>query len=154
MRKKDFLEKLLAHKYFQTFSGLKEYLEQTKAIAKSMGYVETLFGRRRYLMEINADHQGIRAAAERAAMNHPFQGSAADLIKMAMVNIHQLINNKFAPGDVKMILQVHDELVFEIKENLAQKTAKLLQTEMESAVKLKVPIIAAIGIGNNWGECK
>lgn len=141
-------------KYFTVFSTLKEYLEETIALAHSQEYVETIFGRRRYLPEINAEHQGIRAAAERAAVNHPFQGSAADLIKIAMINIHRLITEKFAPDDVKMILQVHDELVFEIKTNLAHEIAKLIQTEMESAVKLKVPIVADISLGKNWGECK
>jgi DNA polymerase-1 len=141
-------------KYFTIFGTLKESLEETIALAHSQEYVETIFGRRRYLPEINAEHQGVRAAAERAAMNHPFQGSAADLIKIAMINIHRLITKKFAPGDVKMILQVHDELVFEIKNNLADEAAKLIQTEMESAVKLKVPIVADISIGKNWGECE
>jgi len=141
-------------KYFDVYSDLKEYLEETITLAHSQEYVETLFGRKRYLPEINADHQGLRAQAERMALNHPFQGSSADLIKMAMIEVDKLIEKEFSADAVRMILQVHDELVFEIKDGLVKKASELIKDEMETVYKLKVPIVVDVGIGKNWGECK
>lgn len=141
-------------KYFDIFSGLKEYLEETIALAHAQEYVETLFGRRRYLPEINAEHQGLRAQAERMALNHPLQGTAADLIKLAMIKVDKLIEDEFKGEEVKMILQVHDELVFEINKSLVKKAAGLIADEMETVHKLKVPIKVEVKVGDNWGECK
>jgi len=141
-------------KYFTVFNELHDYLENTIALAKNFGYTETLFGRRRYLPEINAEHQQLRAQAERMAINHPIQGTAADLIKMAMINLDTKIKKEFAPGEVKMILQIHDELVFEVRENLAEKAMKIIKQEMEAVYKLRAPIKVGVSIGKNWGECK
>ncbi|PIU10591.1 DNA polymerase I, partial [Candidatus Kuenenbacteria bacterium CG08_land_8_20_14_0_20_37_23] len=113
-----------------------------------------LFGRKRFLPGINAEHQGMRAQAERMAINHPLQGTAADVMKMAMIEVDKLINEKYKNGEVKMIMQVHDELIFEIKDNLAEKIAGEIQTEMETVHKFEIPILAEISIGKNWGECK
>ncbi len=141
-------------KYFEIYAELKEYLEETIALAHDMEYVETLFGRKRYLPEINTTHQQLRAAAERMAINHPIQGTAADLIKKAMIKISDLIQQQFKNNEVKMILQIHDELIFEIKEEQVKKISELIKDEMETVYKLKVPLVAEVGIGNNWGECK
>ncbi len=141
-------------KYFDIFSGLKEYLEETIALAHAQEYVETLFGRRRYLPEINAEHQGLRAQAERMALNHPLQGTAADLIKMAMIKVDKLIEDRFKLGDVKMILQVHDELIFEVASRKIKTAAVQLADEMETVCKLRVPLKVEVKVGKNWGEAK
>jgi DNA polymerase-1 len=141
-------------KYFEVYYELKEYLEEIIALAHDMEYVETLFGRKRYLPEINTTHQQLRAAAERMAINHPIQGTAADLMKKAMLKVSELIKTEFKNNEVKMILQVHDELIFEIKKNQVKKISELIKDEMEMVYKLKVPLVAEVGIGDNWGECK
>ena len=137
-------------RYFQTFSGLKEYLEQTKAIAKSLGYVETLFGRRRYLPEIKSGVAQVRAAAERMAVNMPVQGTAADLIKIAMINVDRGLS-EISRG-AKMVLQVHDELVLEVPKEDIKPVAEFVKEAMETVVKLKAPIEAHLKSGENWGE--
>ncbi|PIS43095.1 MAG: DNA polymerase I [Candidatus Kerfeldbacteria bacterium CG08_land_8_20_14_0_20_40_16] len=144
-------------KYFSAFKGVKEYIDQTKALAQSMGYVETLFGRRRYLPEINSGVAQIRNAAERMAINMPIQGTAADLIKLAMISVQkelaQLKGNE--EGRVaKMILQVHDELVFEVQSDKIKLLARKIKEIMETVYKLKVPIEAEAKTGKNWGELK
>jgi len=141
-------------KYFEVYHDLKEYLEETIALAHEMEYVETLFGRKRYLPEINAEHMGMRAQAERMAVNHPLQGTAADLMKLAMIAVDNLIKREFKSDQIKMVMQVHDELIFEIKAEKAIKIAEKIKQEMETVYKFKCPIVAEIGIGNNWGECK
>ena len=141
-------------KYFSIYNELQEYLEDTIALAHVQEYVETLFGRKRYLPEIGASHQQMRAQAERMAINHPIQGTAADLMKLAMIKVDKLISKEFSPDEVRMILQVHDELVFEVKDGLVKKASGMLQDEMETVEKLKVPIVVDAGVGNNWGECK
>ncbi|MFA5358665.1 MAG: DNA polymerase I [Patescibacteria group bacterium] len=139
-------------KYFESFSGVKEYLEETIRLAKAEGYVETLFGRVRYIPDINSGVGQIRAAAERMAINAPIQGTAADLIKLAMIEIDKVIKKEFAPNEVKMVLQVHDELVFEVKDVLVKKVAKLVRDTMENVYKLRVPIVVDVEVGDNWGE--
>lgn len=141
-------------KYFTVFNELHDYLQNTIALTKNFGYTETLFGRRRYLPEINATHPGLKAQAERMAINHPIQGTAADLIKMAMINLEKKIKENFKPDEVRMLLQIHDELVFEIKENVLEKAKKIIKKEMENVYKFKAPIEVEIGVGKNWGECK
>lgn len=137
-------------KYFQAFSAVKEYLEQTKVIAKSLGYVETLFGRRRYLPEIKSGVAQVRAAAERMAVNMPIQGTAADLMKLAMIRVYQGLP---ALGEeIKLVLQVHDELVLEVPINKIKKAAIFVKEEMETVAKLKAPIEAHLKVGDNWGE--
>ncbi|HOZ36898.1 MAG TPA: DNA polymerase I [bacterium] len=145
---------LFIERYFDVFSKLKEYLEETIEQAHESEYVETLFGRKRYLPEINAEHQQMRAAAERMAVNQPLQGTAADLMKLAMVEVAVAIRSEVILKDVKMILQVHDELVFEAPEKTAEAAGKRIKEIMENVHKFKCPIVAEMSVGENWGECK
>lgn len=116
--------------------------------AKEQGYVETLFGRRLYLPEINSSNAIRRKGAERVAINAPMQGTAADIIKLAMIAIH----NEIKKNDIQMIMQVHDELVFEVKENKVDEYSALIKSLMENAAHLSVPLIVDIGVGDNWDE--
>ena len=148
---KDFIKK-----YFEAFSGVREYIDRTLEFTKKEGYCETLFGRRRYLPELNAGNFQLRAAAERMAVNHPIQGTAADLMKMAMIEVHKqlTINNKELAKETRMILQVHDELVLEVKESLAEEVGELVRKTMESVVSLRVPIKVGVSMNRSWGEMK
>ena len=139
-------------RYFMVHRAIYQYLEQTKELAKKNGYVETWFGRRRYLPEINSTIQPVAAAAERAAINHPIQGTAADLIKLAMIKIYQDLP-KICPK-AKMLLQVHDELVFEVPINDVKKVAHFVQKQMENVYKLRAPVETHVAVGNNWGDLK
>ncbi|MCK4864371.1 MAG: DNA polymerase I [Gammaproteobacteria bacterium] len=137
-------------RYFKRYPGVKDYMEQTKEKAKEDGYVETVFGRRLYLHEINAKNGMRRQYAERTAINAPMQGTAADIIKRAMINLDKDIQTgKF---DMRMIMQVHDELIFEIKESQVDDAIKLITNKMEQAAELSVPLVVDVGIGNNWDE--
>jgi len=142
--------KQLIDTYFQTYPTLKDYIKQQVDKARELGYVETIFGRRRYLKDIHSRNAIVRAAAERNAVNAPLQGSAADIIKKAMVNIHKRLETE--NYKTKMLLQVHDELVFEIPENELDNVKQLIKTEMEHVVELPVPLIVDIGVGDNWYE--
>ena len=146
-------EKFIA-KYFEVFHVLHDYLEGLKENARTKGFVETLFGRRRYLPEITSGVQQVRAAAERMAVNMPVQGTAADIIKMAMVAVHDSITAEQHNNTVRMLLQVHDELVFEITEDLIATVSPKIQSIMGSVHELKVPIIVDLKQGSNWGEMK
>lgn len=137
-------------RYFELHPAIKDYVEETKAFARKKGYVETLFGRKRYLPDIQSGMQQVRAAAERAAINMPAQGTAADIMKKAMMAVAELLTSKKLNS--VMLLQVHDELVFEVDEHKAEKEAKLIKEAMETVVKLKVPLIVDIGIGKNWQQ--
>jgi DNA polymerase I len=142
-------------KYFLTFRKVAEYLENAKALAHSQGYVETLFGRRRYLPELHSNIPYLRAAGERMAINAPIQGTNADAIKLAMIELHEYVAKRFGLGrdaDVKTLLQVHDELVFETKAGLAAELAPVIKEKMESALKLHVPTVVDVRVGKSWGE--
>lgn len=139
-------------KYFQAFPNMKKYIQETKDFARDNGYVETLFGRRRYLPDIHSGVPNIAAGAERMAVNMPIQGTAADLIKLAMIKIHDHLPQ--ISSSAKMILQVHDELVFEVPEKEVQKVSDYVQKEMEQVYKFKCPIKVGIENGDNWGELK
>ncbi len=141
-------------KYFEIYDGIKNYIEETIALTRELGYAETLLGRRRYLPEINARHHQLRSQAERMAINHPVQGTAADLIKLAMINLQKRLEKEFVKEEIKMLLQVHDELVFEVKNDLVKHASKIIKYEMENVYKLRVPIEVEIGVGKNWGEAK
>lgn len=143
---------LFIDKYFQIHQGIKKYLEETKDLARGLGYVETLFGRRRYLPDLNANAPMIRSAAERAAVNHPIQGTAADLMKMAMIEVSEAIKKEFKDDEIRILLQVHDSLIFEVKKNKLQQAAKLIKDKMENVVKLRVPVEVDVEVGENWGE--
>jgi DNA polymerase-1 len=136
--------------YFERYTGVKDYIENTKIKAKENMYVETLMGRRLYLNEINAANGLRRQAAERAAINAPLQGSAADIIKKAMIDINQFLFKEMP--NVKMIMQVHDELIFESPKSEANEVLKVMKEMMESTVELDIPLIADAEIGANWNE--
>ena len=136
--------------YFQRYPGVKAYMEATREQAREQGYVETLFGRRLYLPDIKARNVARRQAAERTAINAPMQGTAADIIKRAMLSVHAWNNSR--AEDVKMVMQVHDELVFEVSESKCQVFAEEIRALMESAARLTVPLVVDIGRGANWDE--
>ena len=136
--------------YFAKYPGVKEYMESTKQSARDLGYIETLFGRRLYLRDINAGNGIRRQAAERAAINAPVQGTAADIMKIAMINMHQEL--KKAKLNAKMTLQVHDELIIESPPSETKEVVNLLKKSMSEATKLKVPLEVDVGIGNNWDQ--
>jgi DNA polymerase I len=142
--------------YFSTFSTLAEYLESTKGYARKHGFTETLFGRRRQFPEMKSPLPYVRAQAERMAINAPIQGTQADIIKLAMVEINELLVTEGKKEDTHLLLQVHDELVYEVKEEMRDELAKKIQHIMESALKghdtYGVPIIAEVKSGNNWGD--
>lgn len=136
--------------YFNNYFDVREYLNNTLAEAREKGFVTTLFGRRRYFPEIAGPASKFRSFAERAAINAPLQGSAADVIKLAMVKIHQALKEK--KFQAKMILQVHDELIFEAPEAEVNSVTKLVKETMENACELKVPLKVSVGVGANWAE--
>lgn len=138
--------------YFKKYSGVKEYMDETIEKAKKDGFVTTLFNRRRYIPELNAKNFNLRSFGERAAMNTPIQGTAADIIKIAMVKVFDALKNKLP--EASLILQVHDELICEVPEQLKDKAAEILKTEMENAVILSVPLRADVKIGKSWFETK
>jgi len=137
-------------RYFQRYPGVKQYMDETKASAKSMGYVQTVFGRRLYLPEINSPNGPRRAGAERAAINAPMQGTAADLIKLAMVAVQKELD-AHKPA-IKMIMQVHDELVFELPEADVDWIKLEIPRLMAGVAALKVPLLAEVGVGPNWDK--
>lgn len=136
--------------YFARFPKVNQYIFDTLAKAKQDGYVSTLLGRRRYLPDLRSRNHNVRANAERQAINMPIQGTAADMIKIAMVRIHDRLTRDDIPA--KMLLQVHDELVFETAESAKHEAKKLIVSEMQSALPLSVPIIVKVGVGKNWYE--
>jgi DNA polymerase-1 len=142
--------------YFKTFKGLAEYLDRVKVETAKRGYTETVFGRRRYFEGINSRLPFIRAAAERMAINAPIQGTEADIIKLAMIEADKLIKEEGMDSEVSLVLQVHDELVYEMKKELVAKIAPKIQKIMESQMDLEttkgVPIIVDISVGENWGK--
>jgi DNA polymerase-1 len=139
-------------KYFERYPGVLQYMESTREGAKQMGYVSTVYGRRLYLPEINASNGARRKGAERAAINAPMQGTAADIIKKAMIDVAKWMDELGSNDDIIMIMQVHDELVFEIREdNLDAYIPKICEV-MEQAVTLDVPLVVEAGVGANWDE--
>ena len=135
-------------KYFQRYPGVLDYMERTRQIAREQGFVETILGRRLYTPDIMASNKMIKQAAERAAINAPLQGSAADIIKMAMIAVDRML-----PKDqAKMLLQVHDELVFEVDESIADELASKLADVMQSVLQISVPLLVEVGKGRNWDE--
>ena len=134
--------------YLSKYSGVDGFMKKVIADAKKNLYVETLFGRRRYIPEINAANKNVQAAANRIAMNTPIQGTAADIIKLAMIKVYQRLEREKLPG--RLILQVHDELIVEVKEEFAAQAAEILKQEMENCIKLEVPLIADVKTGRTW----
>jgi len=142
-------QKYMDH-YFERYPGVKVYMESTRAMAAEKGYVETLLGRRLYLPEIKAKNMMRRKAAERAAINAPMQGTAADIIKCAMINMYDWLSDQ--KNNVKLIMQVHDELVFEVQSTYKDVAVEKVKDYMQNAMKLAVPLIVSTGMGNNWDE--
>lgn len=136
--------------YFARYPGVRNYMDNTRAVAAKQGYVETLFGRRLYLPEINASNGMRRQAAERAAINAPMQGTAADIIKLAMISVDNWINETGL--DARLIMQVHDELVMEVNQRQIAEVSEGLKLIMESAAKLDVPLVVDVSTGKNWDE--
>jgi DNA polymerase-1 len=136
--------------YFERFSGVRDYLETMKETAREKGYVETLLGRRRYIPEIRSRNPGVRGFGERTATNSPIQGTAADLIKLAMINLHQRLGD----GPIRMLLQVHDELLFEVPEDQVGDAIQIVAEEMEGAIELSVPLRVDLGSGDSWYASK
>ena len=136
--------------YFATYSGVQEFINATIEQAEKEGFVETISGRRRYIKAINSANKTEKAAAERIAINTPIQGSAADIVKQAMIKVHSELSQKFP--EAKLLLQVHDELIAECPENQAEQVAELIKTTMESIITLDVPLKASVEIGKRWGE--
>jgi len=136
--------------YFARYPGVHDYMEKTRKIAAEKGYVETLFGRRLYLPDINAKNMQIRQAAERTAINAPMQGSAADIIKRAMIAVDRWIHEENI--DIKLIMQVHDELVLEANEKIADTACEKIRQLMSGAASLDVELVVDVGTGKNWDE--
>lgn len=137
-------------RYFARYPGVLDYMERTRAQAAEQGYVETIFGRRLYLPDINAKNQALRKGAERMAINAPMQGTAADIIKRAMVAVNGWLEGSGL--DARVILQVHDELVLEVREDLVEQISKDIRVHMSGAAELDVPLLVEVGVGNNWDE--
>jgi DNA polymerase-1 len=138
--------------YFQRFGKVKSYLDSLKEFAEKYGYAETMFGRKRYLPEITSQNRQVKAMAERIAINSPIQGTAADIIKLAMIHLQRdLIDQKL---QARLLLQVHDELILELPPEEEAVVGKLVREKMENAVKLKVPLKVDMGTGQNWFELK
>ncbi|MEI4968108.1 DNA polymerase I [Aeromonas caviae] len=137
--------------YFERYPGVLEYMERTRQQADAQGYVETLFGRRLYLPDIKSRNAGLRKAAERAAINAPMQGTAADIIKRAMINVDGWIRG-IEDESIRMLMQVHDELVFEIREEKLEEYIALIKEKMSGAAELYVPLVVEAGTGDNWDQ--
>jgi DNA polymerase-1 len=142
--------KEIISKYFERFPKVNQYIFDTLAKARTDGYVSTLLGRRRYLPDLNSKNFNIRSNAERQAINMPIQGTAADMIKLAMIRIHSQI--AYRKSQIKMLLQVHDELVFEIAKSEERRAKKIIAEEMKNALPLSVPLEVEVGVGKNWLE--
>lgn len=140
------------NKYFDTYQGVKAFLDETVKRAREDGYTKTILNRRRYIPEINNPNTNLRNFGERTAMNAPMQGSAADIIKIAMVNINRRLKKEGLRA--LMIAQVHDELIFDCPKEEIEKLENLVKEEMESAQPLKVKLIVETGYGRNWAEAK
>ena len=142
--------KLIIDRYFTRFPGVAKYMESTRALAKRQGYVETVFGRRLWLPEINSPNGPRRAGAERAAINAPMQGTAADLIKLAMIAVSKWINTEQL--GTRLVMQVHDELVFEVPDDEIELVKLRVPDLMSRVAELRVPLLTELGVGNNWDE--
>ena len=136
--------------YFKQFPGIRKYMDDTIAFARNKGYVETVTGRRRYIRDIRSSNNTVRSGAERNAINAPIQGTAADMIKLAMIHIHNELSSRQLK--TRMLLQVHDELVFDLFASEEKDVRSIIEDKMKNAIKLDVPIEVEIGVGENWLE--
>jgi DNA polymerase-1 len=138
----------IINNYFEKYPGIKNYIDNTISMAKKHGYVETIKGRRRYLPDINSGNGVVRGFAERNAINAPIQGSSADMIKIAMINVFNELTKRKLKS--RMILQVHDELVFDVHRDELETIKPIIEKNMKEALKLSVPVIVDINTGENW----
>jgi DNA polymerase-1 len=136
--------------YFQRYPGVREFMARTRSAARERGYVETVFGRRLYLPEIASRNPQRRGAAERTAINAPMQGTASDIIKIAMRSVDDWIQRE--RPEVRMIMQVHDELVFEVAQQGLQGACEEVRRRMQAAAELRVPLVVDVGVGSNWDQ--
>ena len=139
-------------RYFEAYPGVDAYLKEQVAFAHAHGYVTTMYGRRRHTKDINSRNFQARSFAERTAMNHPMQGTAADIIKIAMARVEKRIAEEGFKS--RLILQIHDELDLEVPENEIEAISELVQTTMQGVVELKVPLLAEVSWGQTWAEAK
>jgi DNA polymerase-1 len=144
---KNYIDSYLAH-----YAGVRRYMKQVVEEARDRGYTQTMFGRRRYIPELKSSNFNVRSGAERMTLNTPIQGTAADLIKLAMIRVENALNEHFP--EAKLLLQVHDELTVECPEAIAEDVAAMVSREMESIAKLNVPLQAEAKIGKSWYEAK
>ena len=147
-----FEAKAYIESYLDKYSGVRSYMKQVVTNAREQGFTQTLYGRRRYIPELTSSNFNIRQGAERVALNTPIQGTAADLIKMAMIRVHNALTENYP--DAKLILQVHDELIVECPEAIAEEVASLVSQEMERIANLNVPLTAEAKWGKTWLEAK
>ena len=138
--------------YLSNYHGVRDYMKQVVENAKRDGYTTTLYGRRRYIPELSSSNYNIRSGAERIALNTPIQGTAADIIKLAMIRVENALTERYPQA--KLLLQVHDELIVECPEEMAEDVAKLVSREMEGVAELKVPLTAEAHFGKSWYEAK
>jgi DNA polymerase-1 len=138
--------------YLSTYHGVRDYMKKVVSEAREKGYTETLYGRRRYIPELKSSNFNIRQGAERIALNTPIQGTAADLIKLAMIRVDQALNERYP--EAKLLLQVHDELIVECPEGIAKEVCDLVSCEMQQVAQLNIPLVAEAKWGSNWYEAK
>jgi DNA polymerase-1 len=138
--------------YLSNYSGVKAYMKKVVDDARSLGYTQTIYGRRRYIPELKSSNFNVRQGAERIALNTPIQGSAADLIKLAMIRVDHALRETYPSA--KLILQVHDELIVECPEEIAQQVASLVSEQMQQVAQLSVPLVAEAKWGKSWYEAK
>mgnify|MGYP003456432732 FL=1 len=142
--------KKIIEDYFANFPAISSYIEDTLASAREFGYVETLFGRRRYLPDINSKNGTVRALAERTAINAPIQGTSADIIKLAMINVDRRLSEEGLQS--RMVLQIHDELLFDALPEEVETLERIVREEMENVIELSIPLTVECNHGNNWLE--
>jgi DNA polymerase-1 len=142
---RDYIER-----YFARFAGVRRYMDETRAMAREQGFVETVFGRRLYLPDIRSPNAQMRQYAERSAINAPMQGTAADIIKRAMITVHEWLGR--TTHGARLVMQVHDELVLEVPEDTVDKVRAGLEERMSEGAKLRVPLKVETGVGANWDE--
>ncbi len=140
----------LINNYFEKYPGVQEYIDRTIEFAKEHGYVATQTGRRRYIRDINSRSRTVVNAAERLAMNSPIQGTAADMLKLAMIKVHRALRE--GGFETKMVLTVHDEIVFDMLKSEQQKVMPVIEEAMKTTLPMKVPIVVEMGVGKNWLE--
>ena len=139
-------------RYFAVYPGVRAFLDEQVAFARKHSYVTTMYGRKRHIKDINSRNYNMRAFGERTAMNHPMQGTAADIIKIAMIRVADRLHEEGLAS--KLVLQIHDELDFEVPADEVEALSALVRETMEGVCELRVPLVADVSVGNNWAEAK